>query len=183
MDGIIAFLRAVGRLKGLPRTGWLEAGVEGPETVAEHSFRTAVLAMVLADLRGLDAGKAMRMALIHDLAEAKTGDLTPEQRRRRGAAHTREEEEAMTLILSTLPESLADGYHALWREYREATSPEAKIVIQADRAEMLLQALEYEEAGVDPSRLDRFWHAETESHPSELIEALTAKRRKRRAGV
>ena len=71
MKDIIGFLRAVGRLKGLPRTGWLEAGVKRPESVAEHSYKTAVFAMVLADLQGLDAERAMRMALIYDLAEAE----------------------------------------------------------------------------------------------------------------
>ena len=69
MEGILEFLRAVGGLKGLTRRGWLEAGIKNPESVAEHSYRTAVLAMILADLQGLDAEKAIRMALLHDMAE------------------------------------------------------------------------------------------------------------------
>lgn len=182
MEGIIEFLRAVGRLKGLPRTGWLEAGVKDPESVAEHSFRMAVLAMILADLKGLDAERAMRMALLHDLAEAEIGDMTPGQKRRRGPAYARYEDEAMTQILSTLPKPLAERYRSLWEEYSNVVSSEAEITIQADKVEMLLQTLEYEEAGIDPSRLDHFWHAEVGSGlASELVEALMRKRRSRDA--
>ena len=178
MEGIIEFLRAVGKLKRLPRTGWLEVGVKDPESVAEHSYRTAVLAMMMADLQGLDAEKAMRMALLHDLAE--TGDMTPEQKMRRGPASTREEDEAMTNILSTLPTSLAEKYRSLWEEYRTGASPEAETAVQADKVEMILQALEYEETGVDPSRLDRFWYGEVGGGlPSELVGLMRRKRRGR----
>jgi len=176
----VEFLRAVGRLKGLPRTGWLEAGVEEPESVAEHSYRAAILAMVLADLQGLDAEKTMRMALLHDVAEGEMGDLTPEQKRRRGPAHSRDEVEAVDRILSTLPETLAERYRIVWEEYREGTSPEAETATQADKLEMLLQALEYEEAGIDPSRLDRFWRTRVEGGPtSEIAKALMRIRRGR----
>jgi len=180
LKGIIEFLRAAGRLKGLPRTGWLEAGVETPESVAEHSYRTAVLAVVLADLEGLDAGKAARMALLHDLAEAETGDLTPEQKGRLGPAYSKGEAEAVDRALSSLPEPLAEAYRAAWREYHGMASPEAEAVAQADKVEMLLQALEYEEEGIDPSRLDRFWSTKVEGGPpSELAEALSRIRRLR----
>jgi len=167
----------VGRLKGLPRTGWMEAGVENPESVAEHSYRTAVLVMLLADLQGRDAEKAMRMALLHDLAEAETGDLTPAQKRSRGPAHALEEDDAMTRILSALPASLAERYRSLWDEYREAASPEAETVVQADRVEMMLQALEYEESGAEPSMLNRFWQGEVgDGVPSELVGAMRKRR-------
>lgn len=179
MRGIIDFARAVGKLKRLSRTGWLEVGVEKPESVAEHSYRTAVIAMVLADLRGLDAEKTMRMALLHDLAEAETGDMTPEQKRRRQPAYTREEEEAIGGILSLLPKPLDEKYRAVWEEYREAASPEAMTASQADEAEMLLQAIEYEEMGIEPSKLARFWRPEAgRGPPSELVRALRKRRRR-----
>lgn len=180
MDDIIEFLKAAGKLKRLPRTGWLEAGIEKPESVAEHSYRTTLLAMVLADLQGQDAEKAMRMALLHDLAEAETGDLTPEQKRQKELACMRDEDEAMTRILSTLPKPLTKRYRSLWEEYREVASPEAETAVQADKVEMLLQALEYEEAGIDPSKLDRFWHTKVGGGlPSELVRAMMEKRRDR----
>ena len=179
MEGLLEFLSNVGRLKGLPRTGWLESGVLEPESVAEHSHRTAVIAMLLADLQGLDSGKAAKMALLHDLAEALTGDLTPEEKRRRGQAYLTEEEEAMDLLLSGLPGSLAASYKDLWEELRRSSSPEAVLVSQADKVEMLLQASEYEEEGVEPSRLERFWHAMSGDGPaSELLREIRKRRGK-----
>ena len=165
-------------MKELPRTGWVESGILEPESVAEHSFRTAVLAMLLADLQGLDSGKAVKMALLHDLAEAVTGDLTPGEKRRRGLAY-HAEEEAIDRLLSGLPRDVAASYRALWYELREASSPEAELVARADKVEMLLQASEYEGKGVDPSRLERFWHSMVgDGLASELLREIR-KRRKR----
>ena len=173
MDGeiweeLLELLVAAGKLKRLKRRGWVEAGIEEPESVAEHSFRTALLAMMLADLRGLDAERAMRMALIHDLAEAMVGDLTPEEKRRRGPAYLMEEGEAMERLLSHLPKPLSDSYLSMWNELRCAGSPEAEIVIQSDRLEMCIQAMEYLEAGHDPSRLERFLQIEAGGLSKEL---------------
>jgi putative hydrolase of HD superfamily len=176
LEGVIEFLRAAGRLKSISRTGWVESGIDTPESVADHCFRTALLAMVLADLQGLDAEKVIKMALLHDVAEAETGDLTPEQKRRLGD-FTTNEDKAMTKLLSMLPKPLAENYRSLWEEYHHANSPEAEAVAQADVFEMLLQALEYEEVGVEPSALDRFWDAyAVDGLPSILREALMKKR-------
>jgi putative hydrolase of HD superfamily len=169
----------VGKLKELPRTGWVESGIPEPESVAEHSFRTAVLAMLLADLQGLDSGKSVKMALLHDLAEVMTGDLTPGEKRRRGLTYQAEEEKAVDRLLSRLPGNVAASYRTLLYELREASSPEAELVARADKVEMLLQASEYEGKGVDPSRLERFWHSMVgDGLASELLREIR-KRRKR----
>lgn len=157
IEGVGEFLRIVGRLKKLPRTGWVEARIRDPESVADHSFRTSILAMVLSDLEGLNTEKVIRMALLHDVAEAETGDLTPEAKAGMGGEYVRREEEAFRSILDRLPEHLAEGYLSLVKEYRSASTPEARAVSEADMAEMLLQALEYENEGGDPSSLRRFW--------------------------
>jgi putative hydrolase of HD superfamily len=152
------FIKIVGKLKKLPRTGWLKSEIEKPESVAEHSFRTAVIAMILADLRGQDTQKSMRMALLHDLAEVEIGDLTPEQRGR-SELYAQHEDEAMINILSTLPKFLAERYLKLWKEYHGMASPEAETVNHADKIEMMLQAIDYEESGIAPYKLDRFWQS------------------------
>ncbi|MGQ9680427.1 MAG: HD domain-containing protein [Candidatus Bathyarchaeia archaeon] len=157
IEGVGEFLRIVGRLKRLPRTGWVEARIKDPESVADHSFRMTILAMVLSDLEGLNTEKVIRMALLHDVAEAETGDLTPEAKAGMGGEYVRREEEAFRSILDRLPEHLAEGYLSLVEEYRSASTPEARAVSEADRAEMLLQALEYGSEGGDPSSLMRFW--------------------------
>jgi putative hydrolase of HD superfamily len=179
MEGLLEFLKNVGKLKSIPRTGWVESGIQEPESVADHSFRTAVLAMLLADLQGLDSGKAAKMALLHDLAEALTGDLTPENKSQMGVAFLTEEEEAMEQLLSNLPRVVAESYKALWGELRRGSSPEAKVVALADKAEMLLQASEYEGEGVDPSRLERFWHSVVgDGLASELLREIRKRREK-----
>lgn len=170
--GILDLLEAAGKLKRTKRMGWVEAGIEEPESVAEHSFRTAILAMILTDLQGLDAEKAIRMALLHDLAEAEVGDLTPEKKRTKGPAHMIEEDKVMDRLLSSLPEPLSARYSSLWREFRSAASSEAKMVVQADKLEMCIQALEYRREGFDPSRLEKFLRIEVIGLPKELLNEL-----------
>ena len=172
------FFSKVGELKGLPRTGWVEAGIGEPESVADHCFRTSIIAMVLSDLQGHDAAKAVRMALLHDLAEIETGDLTPGQKRERGPSLMTEEEGAVANLLSLLPGDLAERYMELWEELREGASPEAEVVAHADKLEMVLQAVEYEEGDGSPELLQRFWHTEVgEGLPRELVGELMKKRR------
>jgi 5'-deoxynucleotidase YfbR-like HD superfamily hydrolase len=79
-QNISKFLKIAGMLKRTPRTGWVEVSIYQPESVADHTFRTAILSMLYADIEGLDPLKLLRMALIHDLPEALTGDLTPDIR-------------------------------------------------------------------------------------------------------
>jgi putative hydrolase of HD superfamily len=71
---IIEFARIVGRLKTLPRTGWITYGkIERPESVADHIMRLTVLALVTADELGVNTNKLVRMAIIHDLGESLVG--------------------------------------------------------------------------------------------------------------
>ncbi|MET1124992.1 MAG: HD family hydrolase [Archaeoglobaceae archaeon] len=74
---IVSFIHEVGALKLTPRSGWLKLGIKLPESVAEHSFRTAIIAMILAIESGEEerAFKACAAALLHDLHEARTTDL------------------------------------------------------------------------------------------------------------
>ena len=69
------FSEAVGKLKTLKRAGWTShVGIKSSESVPEHSFRSAVLAMCIGDLANVDAEKLIRMLLLHDVQEALTGD-------------------------------------------------------------------------------------------------------------
>ena len=76
----MALLTELNRLKAVPRIGWLLRGVRDVESVADHSYGVALIAMILADrakARGMavDVERVLRMALLHDLTEARTGDL------------------------------------------------------------------------------------------------------------
>lgn len=151
---IRSLLEKAGKLKEIKRTGWVESGVPEPESVADHSYRVALLAMTLSDNKGLDTLKTVRMALLHDLAESTIGDLTPRQKQ---GNHETLESEAMKQILETLPQNVRELYLETWKEYQKNESPEARLVHNADKLEMLVQAKEYEEKGV---KLDQFWETE-----------------------
>jgi len=78
MDELVRFIHEVGSLKLVPRSGWLKLGFKLPESVAEHSFRTAVIAFILALKGGRSLDEACRAAvaaLFHDMHEARTMDL------------------------------------------------------------------------------------------------------------
>ncbi len=159
-DGLIDFMAEAGKLKRLSRTGWVESGICDPESVADHSFRVALIALILSDAGGLDSLKVVRMALLHDLAEGETGDLTPTQKEKDPEAARRAEEKAMERLLGKLPDTVRGTYTSAWREFSEARTPEARLVRDADKLEMVMQASEYQREGGDASRLMRFWHAE-----------------------
>ena len=153
LANIIKFLRMSGKLKGILRSGWVEVGVACPESVADHTFRTAVLCMIFSDLEDLDGLKMIRMALIHDLPEAITGDLTPAEK----TGEVLEREDAvMKQLLSLLPEGLRQRYWKLWLEYAERKTKEAKVVRQLEKLEMALQAREYEEVQPSLEETERF---------------------------
>lgn len=152
-------------LKRLPRTGWLLAGIRQPESVADHAYVTALLAMLLTDainadyasagLAGpLDAGRVLRIALLHDLAESQLTDLPKRSADLLGSdVKHAAEREAMQRLLSEI-EGGAD-YLSLWEEYETALTPEARVVKDADKLEMVHQARRYTEIGY--SHLNEFW--------------------------
>ena len=152
-DGLLRFFHLAGRLKDTPRAGWALRGIMSPESVAEHSQRVALLALVLAPRAEppLDVSRCVSLSLVHDLAEALVGDITPydgvaaDEKRRR-------EEEAMRHLAGLAGDA---GLLALWREYDAAESPEARFVKELDKLETVLQAAEYEERGA--GALDEFW--------------------------
>jgi putative hydrolase of HD superfamily len=152
LQKLVKFLEITGILKRTPRAGWIEVGVYQPESVADHTFRTAFLCMLYADMEALDPLKLLRMALIHDLPEAVIGDLTPKQK----TAETKENEEnAINQILNLLPKKQRENYLAVWNEYQEGETREAKAVRQLEKIEMALQAKEYKKFGSAKS-LERF---------------------------
>ncbi len=177
VDGFIYFIAEAGKLKRLQRTGWVESGVPDPESVADHSFRVALIALILAEEKELDALKTVRMALIHDLAEAEIGDLTPAQKEASPEAAKQAEEEAMEQLIAKLPKSIRGDYGAAWREFYESATPESRLVRDADKLEMIIQASEYEGSIEDRKKLMRFWHAEISGEDMRAIrDAVKARR-------
>lgn len=153
IHNLVKFFKTVGKLKRTPRSGWVELGIRTPESVADHTFRASILCMVYSDLEDLDELRLLRMALMHDLPEAITGDLTPS---RKIAGSKEKENAAMNHMLSLIPRRQREKYIKAWREYQEGKTREAKAVRQLEKLEMALQAKEYEEAGSARQSLRRF---------------------------
>jgi len=162
MSELEDFFKLAGQLKRLKRTGWVKRNVADAESVADHSYRVALMAMTLGHLKrqrgqNLDLEKVACLALLHDLPEAFTGDLDPETKRRFGEQRVEEgEKDAVSRVLLLLPRELQAFYEGLFEEYRTQATMEARFVNQLDRAEMLLQAHEYAKHG-EKSYLDEFW--------------------------
>jgi putative hydrolase of HD superfamily len=150
---LVALQGRLQTLKLLPRTGWLQRGLQNVESIAEHSFGVAALALIVGDLHeGLDRGRLLSIALVHDLAEALIGDLPASASRLIGkeAKHAAERR-AFLELFSGMPQ--AESYLELWEEYSAGATPEARLVKALDKLE--LQALQYERAGA--RSLAEFW--------------------------
>ena len=141
VDRIVEFLFEVGMLKRTPRSGWQFLG-SGSESVAEHVFRVAMIAFVLARMEdGVDADHVLRLALVHDLPEARTGDLNYVNQK----YVTADEERAADDMSAGLP--FADELRALLAEYRAEKTAESIVAHDADQLEMLLALKEQLEQG------------------------------------
>ena len=128
------------KLKDVQRQGWVNVGVNGPESVAAHSWGMAVLALRLCT-QELDLVKVLKLCLLHDLPEIIVGDLTPQDDRSTKAA---DEHAAM--------KSLAPQWLDIFEEYEAKQSLESRFVHQMDKLDMALQAGIYEKStGIDLS--------------------------------
>jgi putative hydrolase of HD superfamily len=168
--GLLRFFSHTIRLKSLKRAGWIDRGVpvELAESVAEHSFQTALIAWLAAsDDPTLDRDRVLKLALVHDLPEALVGDMTPyhsndvpdgsadpaawhaflNRRQIRSAARAAEkraaESEATATLLGFLQGNARHELAALLREIDEGSTPEARFVKQADKLETWLQSRAY----------------------------------------
>jgi putative hydrolase of HD superfamily len=151
MDIDLGFLLTAYRLKDEERTGWVLRGVARPESVGDHSWGTALLCLLYGGREGVDLDCALRIALVHDLAEAVVGDIAArvsegarvasrEEKARREAA-------AMDGLAADLARAAPDApdVRALWQEYEDARSAEARLVRDMNLVDMVLQAVVYEE--------------------------------------
>jgi putative hydrolases of HD superfamily len=149
------------RLKGLDRTGWVLRGFpNGTESVAAHSFGVSVTAMLLADeliAQGVavDVEKILRIALLHDWAEARVGDMPRTATMYFGAEVRKQAEMAAFRDLASEVGGDNDVYTSLYHEYEERNTLEARLVKAADVIDLLVQALALERAG--GRGLDEFW--------------------------
>ncbi len=177
------------RLKDEPRSGWVLRGVTTPESVAAHSWGTALLCLLFAGSAGVDRDRALAIAAVHDLAEAEVGDIParahPDDRTLSPGAKARLEADGLEQVLAGAPAAAADEVRALWRAYESDASPEARFVRDMNLVDMALQALIYQQQGrYDASRplpsrdghrhLDEFFVSARQRLQSDLARRLLA---------
>jgi putative hydrolase of HD superfamily len=149
---LLSMLLEAGALKNLRRSGWVLRGIRGGESIADHCWRMALLCLLLADELGasgeeIDRLRVLRMALLHEIGEARLGDIPSTAGRWLGPSVKEEaEDRAVHDMLAPLADLAAD-YEALWEEFSAGRSREARLVRAADKLEMIIQAFEYERDG------------------------------------
>jgi putative hydrolase of HD superfamily len=173
LDSLFRFWQYVAELKGEPRKGWQNKVHGRVESVADHSFAVALLALFEGERRGYDLEKILKLALIHDLEEAIIGDLTPRDKARRGPIRVqRDQEIAIRELLSKLPAKSRASYLKLWTDLRERQSKEARLVHQLDKLEMAFQANAYGKRTGQRKMRDFYESATRETKDPTLMSVL-----------
>ena len=163
---ILDFFKTAVNLKNISRQGWInKLSLKHPESVADHSYSMAIMGMIISDLENYNSEKILKMILLHDLAESKIGDYTPNQISKENKIKI--ENKAYDEIINSLPDAIKLQYGQIWEEYQKQESPESKIVHQIDKLEMALQAKMYQKEGSPKEAIESFFKsAENEiTHP------------------
>ena len=170
-DPILNLLAEAGILKAVRRSGWWMIGIKNGESVAEHSFRTALLGYLLAKMEGLDPYSAVMMGLLNDLHEARINDL--HKVGHRYIDFRAAERKASAEQLAGLPPKIRKEL-AQWEEELQRQSTKASQVARdADLLECMIQGKEYADQG-HPKAID--WM----KRPAHLLKTKSAKTLARR---
>jgi putative hydrolases of HD superfamily len=142
---LVNFFAEAGLLKRVKRSGWWVAGIKDPESVAEHSFRTAIMGFCLAEREGVDPLKVMTMALFNDIHESRINDL-----HKMGHYYIdfkNAEKKVFHDQVADLPSKLKAQLSAFRREYDAQETAESILARDVDILECLIQAKEYYQDG------------------------------------
>jgi putative hydrolase of HD superfamily len=177
-DSLLDLLFEAQALDRIPRSGFVLRGVAEPESVTEHVWHVLFLVWVLGPrIAGLDLSRAMEIALLHDLAELRVGDLP------RTAARyfpPGAKKAAETAAMADVLAPLAERGIPLYEEYQQGTTLEARLVKACDKLQLMLKVAVYERWGT--GALGEFWD-NPDNFPdggipavAELFAALKARR-------
>lgn len=146
----VPFFHMLERLKTTKREGWRRFGIKTGESISDHMYRMAIITMCAPPSLAakLNIPKCTKMALIHDMAEALVGDITPVD----GVAkHEKSRREATTMdyFTKSLLGKVNGGMtgqeiRAVWQEYEDSETLDSKFVHDVDKIELVLQMVEYE---------------------------------------
>jgi putative hydrolase of HD superfamily len=146
LQALARYAYEIGHLKRSARTGWWMVGISHPESVAEHTLRTALLGYLLAEMEGADPARTAVLCLFHDMQETRIGDIPYV-----GKEYLRAADPAAVTAdqVRGLPDAAARAVTGAVHEYEAQESLEAQIAHDADRLECLVQAREYEVQGFE----------------------------------
>lgn len=148
---ILKFLKDVERLKSTMRHSWLSSGRR--ESVAEHSWRMAVLALILEkEFPEIDISKVIRMVIVHDFGEVYEGDIP--KFKKQPPNKVGKEEKAVRKLVRPLPSDIQKEIISLWLEFHKNKTPEAKLAKILDGLEVLIQHNEANLSTWDPVEYD-----------------------------
>jgi putative hydrolases of HD superfamily len=178
-ESLLDLLLELQLLDRIPRSGFVLRGVAEPESVTEHCWHVLFMVWALGErLPGLDVARAVEIALVHDLAELRVGDLPRTAGRYfPPGAKRAAEAEAMAEILAPLPERA----RRLYAEYQEGATLEARLVKACDKLQLMLKVAVYESWG--SGALAEFWD-NLDNFPAagiEPVDQLLAELRARHA--
>ena len=170
-DEFLSFLHVLEKLKCNTRHSWTSTGRH--ETVAAHSWRLAVMALLLRDeVPRVDMDRVLRMCLVHDIGEAVTGDIPSFDKT---ADDEETERRAVAGLLATLPEPQRGELSALFAEMDALETPEARVYKALDKLEVVIQ---HNEAPLDTwtplERTLNLDYGQAEAAPFPFLRALRA---------
>lgn len=169
MKDILNFLIEAGKLKKMPRTGFVWLGIKNPETIAQHAYRVAIMNWILGRKAKpeLNIERVIKISLVHDLCEVYAGDMTPywgllprdkvkrrevlkrwirltkKIKEKRDRQKFQKEKKSLQKLIKKLEPKLRKEIMDCWLDYERLSSNEGRFVKQGDKVETLLQALEY----------------------------------------
>ncbi|MFA5118249.1 MAG: HD domain-containing protein [Candidatus Omnitrophota bacterium] len=149
-QNVISFLAEAGQLKRVKRSGWWVVGIKDPESVAEHSFRCAVIGYLLAKMEKIDPQPVLLTTLFHDMHEARINDSHKVSSRY--IDFKKIEPKVSREQLKLLTVAIARELTEILEKYHTQSSKEAIIARDADILECALQAKEYLEFGFKQAR-------------------------------
>ena len=145
LEKIINFIFEIGQLKRQKHSGWKLAGVNNPDTVAEHVMRATQIGYLLAVIEGVNPEKVASMLLFHDNGKTRVGD------QHRVTARYSLKKEGEEFSFCDQVEGVGGEFEKRLLKYceelKEGSSLESKIVHDANLLEMAFQAKEYIDTG------------------------------------
>ncbi|KAK6197697.1 hypothetical protein LQW54_010659 [Pestalotiopsis sp. IQ-011] len=180
LNSFLPFFHLLERLKTTKRAGWKRHGIKNGESIADHSWRMAMIAMFAAPA-GLDKLRCIQMCLVHDIAESVVGDITPADKVSKEEKEGRERATidwiAQVLLGHEAAGVSGEQLRGLWDEFERGETAESKFAQNVDKIELLLQMVEYE--GRDAENLSEFAYVAQKLSPDmkSLGDSILSERR------